>query len=76
MTKRYELEVFQGLSESEIRIVQQLGNNLITGKESAEFLMNLMEQLVAAYKKGKIMGIVKAQAKAVIEETQSREKTN
>jgi hypothetical protein len=68
MRKKYELEVFQGLDESEIKFVQGLGNKLITGKETAEFLMDLMEQLVEAYKRGRIMGMVKAQAKQVLEE--------
>jgi hypothetical protein len=68
MRKKYELEVFQGLSESEVKFVQGLGNKLITGKETAEFLMTLMEQLVEAYKRGRITGMVKAQAKQVLEE--------
>jgi hypothetical protein len=63
--KKFELEVFQGLSEDEIKLIQGLGNKLITGKETAEFLMDLTEQLVTAYKRGRIMGMVKANAHAI-----------
>lgn len=73
MAKKYELEVFQGLSESEIKIVQKPGNQLITGKEDSDYLIKLMEVLVEVYKKGRIMGMVKTQAHAVLKESRDAE---